>query len=63
MEIKESSSQASRTLDDSCWMKPVRKDDTIRDGMVELEQERGSFKKNKKTLWPLFMDGVQLPQG
>ena len=22
---------------------------------------RGTFKK--KTLWPLFMDGVQLPQG
>ena len=21
------------------------------------------IKKNKKTLWPLFMDGVQLPQG
>ena len=32
----------SKTMDDSCWMKPVRKDDTIRDGMVELEQERGS---------------------
>ena len=31
----------SKTLDDSSWMKPVRKDDTIRDGMVELEQERG----------------------
>ena len=22
-----------------------------------------SFKKKTKTLWPLFMDGVQLPQG
>ena len=22
-----------------------------------------SFKKKKTTLWPLFMDGVQLPQG
>ena len=32
----------SKALDKSCWMKPVRKDDTIRDGMVELEQERGS---------------------
>ena len=32
----------SNTLDNSCWMKPVRKDDAIRDGMVELEQERGS---------------------
>ena len=21
------------------------------------------LKKKKKTLWPLFMDGVQLPQG
>ena len=22
-----------------------------------------NFLKKKKTLWPLFMDGVQLPQG
>ena len=22
-----------------------------------------SLKKTKQTLWPLFMDGVQLPQG
>ena len=22
-----------------------------------------NFKKKKKTLWPFFMDGVQLPQG
>ena len=32
----------SKTLDNSCWMKPVREDNTIRDGMVELVQERGS---------------------
>ena len=26
-------------------------------------RSRGGFEKTSKTLWPLFMDGVQLPQG
>ena len=26
-------------------------------------KKKSWFKKKKKTLWPLFMDGVQLPQG
>ena len=29
----------NKTLDDSCWMKQVRKDDAIRDGMVELSKK------------------------
>ena len=38
-------------------------------GTVRYSQETIKFrtpsqkKKKKKTLWPLFMDGVQLPQG
>ena len=35
--------------------------------LLSFVKEGGSlvwnFKKKKKTLWPLFMDGVQLPQG
>ena len=32
-------------------------------GNEKEKKKRKNFKKQKKTLWPLFMDGVQLPQG
>ena len=33
------------------------------DFKILVKSRGGGKKKKKKTLWPLFMDGVQLPQG
>ena len=33
------------------------------DVTVSITKGIKNFKKKKTTLWPLFMDGVQLPQG
>ena len=31
--------------------------------LLKAQSDTNCSKKKQKTLWPLFMDGVQLPQG